>query len=361
MKQKQINYPEIKNNDIKVLGRVVSIASANKVAAAEQVFDEKFNYDLIGDYSWDNIIDATRSEAGMDQYTINRLFGKKLKKWDEIFQIDDEGWIVELKVRNFIADNATINNKLTAKDLEVTNNADINNLHVSGDSIFDGNVNIAGNLIVKNNNITDKIDQLFRIVSGEDKTSSIWQAITALQTWKTTVDADLSWLKEKVNYLLQCCEDMQNRPQGGITLNVNPESIDFTVGDPDITLSASTTPQLVGSATFTSNNTSVCTIVNDNKAHAVAEGSTTITVTWGDYTRSIPVIVHAAAPTLYTITYMDEGSIVTTEDYEAGATISPFHDQEPLTKDGYTFGGWDGMPSDLIMPAQNITVTAIWN
>lgn len=48
------NYPKIYNNDIKVLGRVVSIATENKVAAAEQIFDEKFTYNMPS-YSWDNI------------------------------------------------------------------------------------------------------------------------------------------------------------------------------------------------------------------------------------------------------------------------------------------------------------------
>ena len=49
------NYPKIYNNDIKVLGRVVSIATENKVAAAEQIFDEKFDYLNLDSYSWDNI------------------------------------------------------------------------------------------------------------------------------------------------------------------------------------------------------------------------------------------------------------------------------------------------------------------
>lgn len=55
MKHSRIDY----KNDIKVLGRVVSIATENKVAEAEQIFDTTFKYG--------------NSPEGMDQYEINRL------------------------------------------------------------------------------------------------------------------------------------------------------------------------------------------------------------------------------------------------------------------------------------------------
>ena len=265
MKQKQINYPEIKNNDIKVLGRVVSIASANKVAAAEQVFDEKFNYDLIGDYSWDNIIDATRSEAGMDQYTINRLFGKKLKKFDDAFQFDEDGWLLELKVRNLIADNATINNKLTTKDLEVTNNATIKNLHVTENSTFDGDVTIGGDLIVNNKNIGDLIEQILRVISGDDKTSEIWRVIQDHERRIKTLEA--------------CCEDMHNNPTGGVSLDVNPDPINITVGDPDVAFTVTPSIGLAGNYTPQIVNTSIATLVG-GKVHAVAEGNTQLKIDW---------------------------------------------------------------------------------
>ena len=265
MKQKQINYPEIKNNDIKVLGRVVSIASANKVAAAEQVFDEKFNYDLIGDYSWDNIIDATRSEAGMDQYTINRLFGKKLKKFDDAFQFGEDGWFLELKVRNLIADNATINNKLTTKDLEVTNNATIKNLHVTENSTFDGDVTIGGDLIVNNKNMGDLIEQILRVISGDDKTSEIWRVIQDHERRIQTLEA--------------CCEDMHNNPTGGVSLRINPDPIDITVGDPDVAFTVTPSIGLSGNYTAQIVNTSIATLVG-GKVHAVAEGNTQLKIDW---------------------------------------------------------------------------------
>lgn len=49
MKYSNIDY----TNDVKVLGRVVSITMDNKVAEAEQVFDTPFKYNETSDYNID--------------------------------------------------------------------------------------------------------------------------------------------------------------------------------------------------------------------------------------------------------------------------------------------------------------------
>ena len=54
----------------------------------------------------------------------------------------------------------------------------------------------------------------------------------------------------------------------------------------------------------------------------------------------------------YTITYMVDGEVYTTETYAYGATVTPI--AEP-TKEGYTFSGWSEIPET--MPAENVTVT----
>lgn len=63
-------------------------------------------------------------------------------------------------------------------------------------------------------------------------------------------------------------------------------------------------------------------------------------------------------PTTYTITYMVNGAVYTTQNYAAGASISL--PAQP-TMEGFSFVGWDGMPTNLIMPDQSITVTAMWS
>ena len=98
--------PKIYNNDIKVLGRVVSIASENKVAAAEQIFDEKFKYNELPDYSFDNEnIDPT--QKGLNQYSINRLIGKKVKSIEDNGLVPNEnGYLGNIKANNITVGNS---------------------------------------------------------------------------------------------------------------------------------------------------------------------------------------------------------------------------------------------------------------
>lgn len=324
--------PKIYNNDIKVLGRVVSIASENKVAAAEQIFDEKFKYNELPDYSFDNEnIDPT--QKGLNQYSINRLIGKKVKDIEEAGLLPDEdGFLSNIKIDNLtvkngatfsgdvsfgdnvsIDKNLTVGNKITTKDLEVTNNAKIN-----------------------------------KLIVGPGEGIDVYEALT---------------------HLLQCCENINNQGgsgQGGVTLVVSPNPINMNVGDTiefTVKLNASGVDLVVDpeiNYTASISDTSVATLTGNNEVTAVSGGTTQLTVSWNGIQKTVQINVAAPAPTLYTVTYMDDTSIITTEDYEAGATIDPLHGQDPLTKEGYTFAGWSGMPSDMKMPANDITVIAQW-
>lgn len=53
----------------------------------------------------------------------------------------------------------------------------------------------------------------------------------------------------------------------------------------------------------------------------------------------------------YTITYMLDGQVYKTEQLKAGQTITA----ETPAREGYSFSGWNGLPS--VMPAKDITVT----
>lgn len=158
--------PKIYNNDIKVLGRVVSIATENKLAAAEQIFDERFKYSDLDRYSFDNDnIDIT--QEGLNQYSINRLLGKKVKAIENSgFVPDENGYLYNVKINGltvqgganidnlnvtnnaFVGNDLSVTNKITAKEIEatdkittkdlyVTNNADIKNLKINGSNIYD--------------------------------------------------------------------------------------------------------------------------------------------------------------------------------------------------------------------------------
>ncbi len=56
----------------------------------------------------------------------------------------------------------------------------------------------------------------------------------------------------------------------------------------------------------------------------------------------------------YTVTYVIDGETVGTQEYEEGATITA---AEAPSKEGFTFDGWTGLPADMKMPAEDITVT----
>lgn len=60
---------------------------------------------------------------------------------------------------------------------------------------------------------------------------------------------------------------------------------------------------------------------------------------------------------IYTITYVVDGTTYTTQSYNAGNTITPPADP---TKKYYQFSEWSNMPQDMKMPANNLTVTAVF-
>ena len=53
----------------------------------------------------------------------------------------------------------------------------------------------------------------------------------------------------------------------------------------------------------------------------------------------------------FTLTYMVNGEVYKTEDYEQGESIEP----DMPEREGYTFSGWSNLPES--MPAENVTVT----
>ena len=60
----------------------------------------------------------------------------------------------------------------------------------------------------------------------------------------------------------------------------------------------------------------------------------------------------------YTVSFMVDGeTYFTFTGYEGDAITVP----ENPEKLGHTFDAWDGMPEDGVLPAANITVTAVWS
>lgn len=67
-----MEYSKITKNDIKVLGRVVSITGNNTLASSEQIWDDKFDLDNAF------VEGANDSGNGASQYDINRKFAEAI-------------------------------------------------------------------------------------------------------------------------------------------------------------------------------------------------------------------------------------------------------------------------------------------
>lgn len=175
MKYSNIDYA----NDIKVLGRVVTISVDNKLAEAEQIFDTPFVYDSNADAG------STESTVGLDQYTINRLFRDRLLKLEGAGLIpDNNGKITitapvevtgtltanngvfttistvsenvsgtltanSISASNITADNATINHTLTANDVVANQKLKGVQLEITGtNNTIAGALTVGGKLTV---------------------------------------------------------------------------------------------------------------------------------------------------------------------------------------------------------------------
>lgn len=156
-----MKHSTITKNDIKVLGRVVSITSAGVVASAEQIWDDKFD-----------IANGLTPQAnhnigsGANQYDINRLFANKMLALSELFDTDESGNIVfnnNVKFNNGIdvSGNShfdgdvelTSGHDLTApngqfENIHVHFATDTNTIDVESDARIGGNLNLTGNAVI---------------------------------------------------------------------------------------------------------------------------------------------------------------------------------------------------------------------
>lgn len=160
----------ITNNDIKVLGRVVSIASENKLAEAEQVWDTAFNFDTISIYGADDLPVST--DNGCDQSTINKYMAAKLKAlFDTIHPDPDSDSVIfnkkvvlgngmDVTGNSILHDNVAVGGNLNVdgdvvsggdgsfENIHVHFATDTNTIDVESDARIGGNLNLTGNAVI---------------------------------------------------------------------------------------------------------------------------------------------------------------------------------------------------------------------
>lgn len=118
-------HSNITKNDIKVLGRVVSITSKNTVASAEQIWDDNFDA-----HDFDNCDHG----EGLNQYDINRIFVQEFIKLRRIFEIGNNNHVLFNSPVDFLA------------GIDVKGTADLENgALITGDvTVANGNVELTG-------------------------------------------------------------------------------------------------------------------------------------------------------------------------------------------------------------------------
>ena len=147
---------------VKTLGPVVSIATDNALAAAEQIVDDTFSYTQGSEVVSDTLEDQS-------QYSINRLLRNHIRK--------------------------------------------IEGGHFSGDVVIDGDLTVNGeykNLPIAT---TTKFG-IVRLASGSDDTDS--NDVVPMSLLKSLFDA----LKGRVETLEECCEEMHKEPEVPTTATI---------------------------------------------------------------------------------------------------------------------------------------------
>lgn len=338
MKHSRIDY----KNDIKVLGRVVSIATDNKVAEAEQIFDTTFKY--------------KNYPEGMDQYEINRLLRDAI--------INVEGDVTNLKeIQQQVAKIPTLESDMNNLKSRVSTlegkvatleaccaevRATLQNLPTgAGDASF----TVSPKLVELTVGETAQLS----VEKGADLTGTVRYSsnntnvatvsasgkITAVGAGETIVTVSVDGFRPTEDVIVKVTAPT---PTYRITFNPNNGNPNFhqdvLEGNKLVTV---TDPTKEG---YTFNgwhvNSDTGTVWNFN------DPVTSTMMLIAGYTQN--------DASKYTLTYKDGDVTLSTQQYEAGQAITPIADP---TKSGYTFNGWS--PSvPATMPANDLTVTAQW-
>lgn len=137
--------------------------------------------------------------------------------------------------------------------------------------------------------------------------------------------------------MLSACKGCNDNTDPQDTSNVTSVTItnkteltaEWRVGDPNRTVKVTVLPEEEAdkvAVTVRSDKEDIVSIVNNNKIHAVSEGTATITVSAGDKTDSVEVTVSSSAPTLSSVTVTNktelEADMVQGTDSAAERTVA---------------------------------------
>lgn len=136
----------------------------------------------------------------------------------------------------------------------------------------------------------------------------------------------------------------------GIELNHTSYTLDL--GE-SVELTATISPDnaTYRDVTWTSSDESIAQVDQQGKVTLLQKGKATITATSTD---GSGVSVSCEITSYYTVTYYVDQEVYHTDKLTAGSSIVLIDNP---SREGYTFSGWSGYPSDLIMPESDIEIT----
>ena len=159
----------------------------------------------------------------------------------------------------------------------------------------------------------------------------------------------------------------ENPTKTGYTFKGWDKEIPGTMPEGDMTITATWAINQYTITFDTNGGSEIAPITQDYGTEITApEDPTKIGYTFKGWDKEIPSTMPAESMTIkatwkinqYTITFdTDGGSEIAPIIQDFGTEITM---PENPTKTGYTFNGWEGIPEDNLMPAENITIKATW-
>lgn len=137
------------------------------------------------------------------------------------------------------------------------------------------------------------------------------------------------------------------------SISLNHESYSLNKGE-SVQLTATVTPENATNKEiiWTTSDAKIVTVDETGKVTFTGFGSATVTATAKDGSATASC-AFTNNETLYKLSFFVDNELITTSNLAEGATIVL---PDNPTKEGYTFSGWSGYPTDLIMPDSDLRI-----
>ena len=337
------------------------------------------------------------NEATKDErFNLYAHYSKQLRKYTLYYDTDGGGEVLCVEIENgtdisdYIADDLTTkegytfikwegipeDNLMPAEDLIITAKWQINQYTITfdtdGGSAIDPITQDYGTDITPPEDPT-KEGYTFKgwdkeipstMPAGDMAITATWQINQYTITFDTDGGSEIAPITQDYGTKITIPE---NPTKTGYTFKGWDKEIPGTMPEGDMTITATWAINQYTITFDTNGGSEIAPIIQDYGTEITApEDPTKIGYTFKGWDKEIPSTMPAESMTIkatwkinqYTITFdTDGGSEIAPIIQDFGTEITM---PENPTKTGYTFNGWEGIPEDNLMPAENITIKATW-